>query len=115
MNESDRRFWPFQPRISVISVILVLVGLLLIVAILRATLGWPGEKSENVVLIGVLLLSLVPVLLALLDVIIERGGVIKYGGVEINFSEVRQMGMSGIPISVNIGIRGQALNETSVT
>ncbi len=95
--------------------ILVLVGLLLIVAILRATLGWPGEKSENVVLIGVLLLSLVPVLLALLDVIIERGGVIKYGGVEINFSEVRQMGMSGIPISVNIGIRGQALNETSVT
>ena len=102
-------------RVSVISVILVLVGLLLILAILRARLGWPSEKSENVVLIGVLLLSLFPVLLALLDVIIERGGVIKYGGVEIDFSEVRQKGMSGMPIPVNIGSRGQAVNESSVT
>lgn len=78
MNESDRRFWPFKPRVSIISVTVLLVGLLLLVAILRATLGWPSEKSESVVLIGVLLLSMFPVLLALLDVIIERGGVIKY-------------------------------------
>ena len=35
-------------------------------------------------LIGVLLLSLLPIALALLDVLIDRGGSIKYGGVEID-------------------------------
>lgn len=71
-------------------------------------MGWPSEKSENAVLIAVLLFSLLPVLLAFVDVIIERGAVIKYGGVEIDFSQVRQMGMSGITVPVNIGVRSES-------
>ena len=77
MNESDRKFWPFKPRASVLSTLVLLVGLLLIVGMLRVTTGWPSDKSENAVLIGVLLLSLLPLLLTLLDVIIERGGATK--------------------------------------
>lgn len=115
MNESDNKFWPFRPRVGIISAILLLVGLLLTVAILRAIMGWPGEKSESAVLIGVLLFSLLPVLLALVDVIIERGGVIKYGGVEIDFSSVPQIGMSGITVPVNIGVRGEPVNDSSTT
>ena len=85
MNETDRRFWPFKPRTSIAWTILMLIGLLLIVVILRTTISWPSEKSETAVLVGVLLLSLLPILFSLIDVIIERGAVIEYGGVKIDF------------------------------
>lgn len=113
MNESDSRFWPFRPRVSIISALACLVGLSLIVAILRARTGWPGEKSETAVLIGVLLLSLLPLILSLLDIIIERGGVIEYRGVKIDFSQARQMGISSFTVPANIGVRGQPVTDTS--
>src|SRR5438270_4948665 len=113
MNESDRKFWPFKPRASVLSALVLLVGLLLIVGILRAKTGWPSEKSETAVLIGVLLLSLLPLLLTLLDVIIERGGAIEVRGVKIDFAQARQTGMSGITVPANIGVRGEPVNDSS--
>src|SRR6266852_7082307 len=106
MNESDRRFWPFKPRLSTIASLAVLIGLLLILVILRTKLGLPSEKSGSAVLIGVLLFSVLPIVLALLDMIIERGGVIAYAGVKIDFSGVRQVGMSGITVPANVGVRG---------
>lgn len=115
MTDSDRRFWPFKPRVSIISTIILLVGLFLLVAMVRSTMGWPSEKSETAVFLGVLLLSMLPVLLALLDTVIERGGIIEYGGVKIDFSQVRQTGMSGITVPVNIGIRGESVTDSSTT
>jgi len=115
MNDTDRRFWPFRPRTSIVFTVLILVCLLIIFVVLRATITWPGEKSEPTVLIGILLISLLPVLLALLDAIIERGGVIKAGGVEIDFSQVPQMGVSGFTVPINIGISGQPVFDTSTT
>lgn len=114
-NAADRRFWPFRPRTSIAFTILILVCLLIIFVVLRATIDWPGEKSEPTVLIGILLISLLPVLLALLDAIIERGGVIKAGGVEIDFSQVPQMGVSGFTVPINIGISGQPISDSSTT
>jgi hypothetical protein len=115
MTESDRRLWPFKRRSSILSAMILLIVLLGIVTILRVRTGWPSEKSESAVLIGVLLLSLLPVLLAVLDVIIERGGVIEHGGVKIDFSQVRQMGVSGVTVPVNIGVRGESVTDSSTT
>lgn len=84
-------------------------------AILRATKAWPSEKIDSTVLIGVLLLGFLPVLLALVDVFIERGGVIEYGGVKIDFSKVPQMGVSGFTVPVNIGVRGEPVTDSSTT
>jgi len=115
MSDQERRFWPYRPRTSVLSAILILVGLLIIVAVSRVTLKWPSADSEAAVLIGVLLFSLLPILLALVDVIIERGGVFEYGGLKIDFSQVRQMGISGITVPVNIGVRGEPVNDSTTT
>ena len=95
MSDSDRRFWPFRPIMSIVVAILLLIGLLIIVAILREIVNWPSQNSETVVLIGVFLFSVLPVLLALVDVIIERGGVIDYKGMKIDFSQMPKMGASG--------------------
>src|SRR5215475_8677815 len=112
MSESDRKFWPYKPRISAILALVILIVFLLIIGILRAKAHWPSEKSENLVLIGVLLFSLLPLLLALVDIIIERGGVIEYSGVKIDFSVVRQTGISGVTIPVNIGVRGAPVTDS---
>jgi hypothetical protein len=88
---------------------------MILVAVLRATLNWPSEKGENAILIAVLFLSLAPILLTLLDVIMERGAVIEYAGVKVDFSENRAMGTTGITVAANIGVRGQAVTDSSTT
>jgi hypothetical protein len=111
VSDSNWKFWPFQPRFSLIAVIAVLVALLLAVAILRALLQWPRAESDTVVLIGILLLSLLPIMLALLDVLIERGGAIEYKGAKIDFSRSKEHGIVGITVSPNIGVRGVAVTD----
>ena len=114
MSESDRKFWPYKPRASLVSAIVLLMCLLLTVAILRSTIKWPSETSEAAVFIGVLAFSLLPILLAVVDIIIERGGVIEYGGVKIDFSRVSQAGMSDIAMPVNIGLPNQPVDSSSM-
>jgi len=71
MSNLDRRFWPFRPWSAILSAIAMLAVLLLILAALRATIQWPSEKSETVVLIGITLFSLLSISPLLEDVIIE--------------------------------------------
>jgi hypothetical protein len=113
VNNPDRRLWPFGSRASLVSAVVLLVGLMLLVAILRATVNWPSEKAESATLIAVLLLSLLPILLALLDVFMERGAVIEYAGVKVDFSQTRAMGTTGITVAANIGVRGRAVTDSS--
>jgi len=95
-READRKLWPFHLRHSMLWVILLLIGLLLGIAILRFYFAWPSDSAENAVLTGVLVLSLLLIVLPLLDIMIERGGVIEYGGVKIDFSQLRSMGIPSI-------------------
>lgn len=116
MNNTDRKFWPFRPRTSIAWSIAMLVGLLFALTILKKYGVWQiSEKSDTAVLIGLVLISLLPVLLAVLDIIIARGGAIEYGGVRIDFSQVPQMGMSGFTVPTNIGVAGQPVNDSSTT
>ena len=72
----------------------MLVGVLFMLAVMKHYRLWPiSEASDTAVLIGVLIVSLLPVLLALVDIIIERGGVIEYRGVKIDFSNVPSGGL----------------------
>ncbi|MCD4676490.1 MAG: hypothetical protein K8S18_10920 [Desulfobacula sp.] len=115
MSEMDRRFWPFKPRTSIILAIVILVSLLLILAVLRVTIKWPSQDSETTILIGVLLFSLLPIFLSLIDVTIERGGVIEYGSMKIDFSQMRGMESPGFTVPVNVGVRGQPVTDSSTT
>jgi hypothetical protein len=113
MTDPDQRFWPYKPQLTLAAIAAVLVGLLLAVAVLRALSNWPSSQSETGVLIGILLLSLLPLALALLDVLIDRGGSIKYGGVEIDFARSKAKGTAGIVIASNIGVPGQLVFDST--
>jgi hypothetical protein len=112
MSNRDRSLWPFTPRTSIIAAILILLCLLLTLVILRLTLDWPSPESETTVLIGILLLSLTPIVLVLTDTIIERGGVVEYKGVKIDFSQAQRTETPGITVPANIGVPGQAVADS---
>ena len=115
MGDGDRRFWPFKPRFSLIGVTIILLAFLSAAAVLRARFNWPSAQSENVLLIGVLVLSLLPIALALMDVIIERGAIVQYGGVKIDFSRSQARAPTGFAVAPNIGVQGQPVTDSSTT
>ena len=80
MNGADRRFWPFLPRTSVVLSIAILAGLLCILVVLTVSGVWKISDKLGVVLIGISLFSLLPFLLALIDVLIESGGSVRFRG-----------------------------------
>lgn len=115
MIETRRRLWPFGPRTCLITAAALLVGLLLLFGIFRTTAGWPSTPSENAVLFGFLIISLMPIALAFLDAVIERGAVVEYKGVKLDFSQGRELDSSGLTVPANIGVRGKPLSDSSTT
>ena len=79
----------------------------------RKVAGWPSAESESAVLVGVLVLSLLPILFAILDIIIDRGAAIEYAGVRIDFSQGRSGGMPAITVPINIGLVGQSVTSSN--
>lgn len=114
MGEHNRRFWPFKPYTSIIATIVILIVLVPIFVFLQVNKKWPSQNLENTVLIIILVFSLLPVLLAFIDVIIERGGVIGYGNFKIDFSRIPKWGASEFTVPVNIGLPNQPVDSSSI-
>lgn len=112
MKDSEYKFWPFKPKLTILWAIIILIGLLILFGVMRSTMGWPSDSSTNMILIGILLLSLLPILLSILDVIIDRGGIIGYKDFKIDFSKVQQSAESHFLIPANIGLRGEPVTDS---
>jgi hypothetical protein len=115
VTNAKHKLWPFSSRASLITAVVFLAGFLVLVGLLRTLAAWPSAQSENVVLIGILVLSLLPIGLALLDKIIDRGAVIEYRGIKLAFSQSRELGASGFTVAANIGVSGTAISDSGTT
>lgn len=60
-------FWPFPRGSSFLWSLGLLIGLGIIHAIMRITLGWPTDQAETEVILGIGLFSLLPILLSAMD------------------------------------------------
>lgn len=109
-NNSDKKLWPFKPRASLITAVFIFIGLLIIIAFLRA-FNLLTQVSDSSLLIGILLLSLLPIVLSLVDNFLERGGSIEYKGVKINLAQVPQLTSIGFTVPINVGVEGHAVTE----
>jgi hypothetical protein len=112
MIDAERKLWPFDSRTSLIATAAIFVAVFLLVGVLRIVAGWPSAQSEGTVLVGILVLALLPIALRLLDVVIDRGAVIEYGGLKLAFAQSRDMGTSGLTIAANIGVREKAITHS---
>ena len=116
MEDRDRKFWPFKPRTALVWFAIILFGLLFLLNLLKHYGQWSiNEDSDTAVLTGIVVISLLPVLLAGLDILIERGGTIEYGGIKIDFSQLSQSIASGFSVPPNIGVPGQPINDSSTS
>lgn len=115
MKKPDQSFWPFQKSTSTLLAVLLFVGLLILLAVVRFIYSWPTGDSVGAILMGIAAFSSFPILLALVDLIIERGAVLKYAGFEIDFSKLESSAMAGITIDPNAGVPGQPVTDSSTT
>lgn len=111
---SDNRLWPFRPKASLVAAILIFIVLLVMAAISR-NLGYMEGVSDNSLLIGILIFSLLPILLLLVDNFMDRGGSIEYKGVKINFAQVPQLTTVGFTVPINIGVPSQSVSDSDTT
>jgi hypothetical protein len=109
------RLWFYGTRTAALTLPLVFVGLVLAVALLRALLGWPGYELDQTLLLGIFALSMLPLLLAVMDALVERRGVVKLPWAEFDFSHVAAVATPTVVLPVNIGVAGEPLNESNVT
>jgi hypothetical protein len=78
--------WPWAATSAVVAVPAALVVLVVGEALLHAWTGTPGDSYQGWALLGIVLLSLLPVLLLLLDSLASSGGSFQApGGVKISF------------------------------
>ena len=111
MDQSERKFWPYKTSRCLLSAAGILVVLTAIFVVLRLRLNWPDKSSETVIFIGILLISLLPLAAALIDAIIERGGVLGFKDFKLDFSQATKIGMGEITIPTNIGIPSHAITD----
>ena len=82
MNKQKHKLTKIQK--TCIASAIILFGLLFVFILLRKYLDWPVEDTEKTALTGFFIFSLMPFIINLVDIIIERGGKIEYG----DFKEV---------------------------
>jgi hypothetical protein len=106
----DDRLWPFDIRIAVLWAPILFIILVLGLALLREVARWPPPALDQVVILAILLVSLLPVLLAVLDLVAERGGAISFRGVTLDFSAAGAAPTYAVPH--NIGLPGTPVSDS---
>lgn len=81
------RLWPWSHATALVLAPILLVALLGLVLVLRAAFRWPGDAYNGWSLLGVVLLSLLPVALLVLQHLVHSGGSLEVpGGLRIAFA-----------------------------
>lgn len=92
----DVRFWPWGPRAAALTVPAALIVLLILLWALRAATGWPDDDDLGWVLLAILLLSLVPLILLLLEATVRNRGEVRVFGISFSFAAASQEAAAGV-------------------
>jgi hypothetical protein len=82
--------WPWTPRLAIVLAPVILVVLIIGVAILQSTAGWPRDAYQGWTFLAVVLLALLPILLVVVQLIAKTGGELKVAGVALSFAAASQ-------------------------
>lgn len=112
MKDLNSKFWPFARKMSILLSFLIFMILSMVIIFLHIFLKFPLDGSVNILLIGVLIFSILPTALAIVDTIIEKGASVEYKDFKVDFSKLEQMGTVGFTILANNGERGQPVSDS---
>jgi hypothetical protein len=102
---APRPFWPFSVRAAVVSIPVVFAVLVIAAIVLRQRTGWPAGGSDGELLLGMVLLSFVPIALVLLGSIAGGGGSVEAFGVKIRWREA--IATHGATVPPRLGLSEQ--------
>jgi len=114
-SDANNKLWPFKPRITLLTSALIFICLLLVAILLKTVFKLLVQVPDTSILIGIVFLSLLPIILLLIDTFIDRGGSIEYKGVKINFAQVHQLTTVGFTVPINIGVPGHPVSDSGTT
>jgi hypothetical protein len=86
------------------------IGLFALARWVRVSSEWPTANSDNILLIGILVIGLIPMELLLIDALIRRGGKLSFQGIEIALAAGRPV--VDLRIDTNIGVVGGTVEDT---
>jgi hypothetical protein len=113
-EHSDPKFWPYPPQTSLIATIATFAGLLGVLLVLKKCDAWPiHEDSDTTVFIVLAIVSALPVLTAVLDMVSARGGKFEYGGVTIDFSNLPHRALPALSMPANIALPNVPVDDSS--
>jgi hypothetical protein len=103
--------WKHLAGIGLLAGLLIL-GLFALASWVRATRDWPTERSDNLLLIGILIIGLIPLALVLIDALIQRGGSLSFQGITIDLAATTSPAVD-FRIDTNIGVEGETVSDSS--
>jgi hypothetical protein len=89
------------------------IGLFALARWARVSSDWPTAKSDNILLIGILVVGLIPMELLVIDALIRRGGKLSFQGIAIDLA----VGPPTVDLQIdtNIGLSGETVSDTAST
>jgi len=108
-----RTFWPWSARAAMLATPLILIALLVLLWGVHATSTWPEGGSIGWAVLGVALLSLIPVLLFFLDGMAGRHGVLEWRGLKLSFASAPGPA-AGAMVPANVTAPGTPVIDSSM-
>ena len=113
------RLWPWTAKAALLTVPVALVALLIGFATTTSLGGWPADQYQGWTLLVLVLLSLMPILLLVLQTLTETGGTLEVpGGVKLSFATASARAASTVStatLAENLGtVEGEPIGATSM-
>src|SRR5262245_16969824 len=103
--------WKPLAAIAIVSFALTL-ALFALPWVVRSYSAWPTEKSDKLLLIGILILGLIPLALALVYALLQRGGSLSFQGIKIDLAATMSPGVD-FRIDINSGVQGESVSDST--
>ena len=103
--------WKQLAGIGLLSGALIL-GFFALAWVIRRHTAWPTAKTDNLLLIGILILGLIPIALVLIYALLQRGGSLSFQGVKIDLAATTSPAVA-FRIDTNIGVQWEAVSDSS--
>jgi hypothetical protein len=105
-------FWPWSPRSAVVVVPLALISLLIALGVARSVMSWPDPGAMPWVVLALVVLSLVPLFLLVLDGMARQGGALEWRGFRLSFDGTAAP--FGYSVPANAAVPGMPIADSGM-
>jgi hypothetical protein len=115
--KKDEKLWPCKTHISVLAIPVIWILFGVIFSLTQKYANWPAKDASNLIITIVVIVSVIPLILVLLDFFASKGAVIDTKLGKIDFSKINldrsEIKRESFGLPDNIGISGPKVSDTA--